>query len=382
MSLTKQYTATDYKVKYTQSFLGKLITIQKIRDYKTDYRTKEIYFLNYPILKISDKNNIRKYILFGKIIKKTSYLEEFKKENFKFFDKKYDDIYILKANSGETYLTLTYAIDKFIEHNNSKNPLLVATKKYHIDLIKMICPDIPYVYINNINSKLTGLEFKIDKFRFFLLFDNPYFQNVILEIKQKPLGNAHYLKSIFEKLDITNDGVSMRKMIVPLNDEASMNEKISKTGLNLDKFIFISPEAQSCSLYYETFWCELINRLKEKGYDIFVNLVTNDVNLKYAIDFKSCNLTFSEAFALARRAKRIISLRSGFTEFLIQTNTPNDVLYTKFCHRHFFDDLDVTHTIFGFSLKKFPCINKTKIREFNMFETSPTECINAILKEL
>ncbi len=363
-----------------QRFLGNLVTTIKTKDYKTDNSAKEIRVLNHPVMERIDEDNFRKYILFGKIVKKISYIEKFKKENFKYFDKKYDDIYILRANSGEIYLTLTYVIDKLIERNQSKNPLLVATKKYHVDMIKMICPNIPFIYIKDIDLRFTGLEFKIENFRFFYLFDNPHFQKVELDIKHKPFGEAHYFKSILDDLNMTYNDISMRTMIVPLQDEASMKEKVSKIGLNLDNFIFISPEAQSCKLYNEDFWCELINILNKEGYDVFVNRVTKDVNLEYATTFKSCNLTFAEAFALAKRAKRIISLRSGFTEFLIQTNTPMDVLYTKFRQRHSFDDLDITHVMSGFGLLTLPGINKDKIREFNMFEVAPSTCINCITK--
>ena len=363
-----------------QRFLGNLVTTIKTKDYKTDNSAKEIRVLNHPVMERIDEDNFRKYILFGKIVKKISYIEKFKKENFKYFDKKYDDIYILRANSGEIYLTLTYVIDKLIERNQSKNPLLVATKKYHVDMIKMICPNIPFIYIKDIDLRFTGLEFKIENFRFFYLFDNPHFQKVELDIKHKPFGEAHYFKSILDDLNMTYNDISMRTMIVPLHDEASMKEKVSKIGLNLDNFIFISPEAQSCKLYNEDFWCELINILNKEGYDVFVNRVTKDVNLEYATTFKSCNLTFAEAFALAKRAKRIISLRSGFTEFLIQTNTPMDVLYTKFRQRHSFDDLDITHVMSGFGLLTLPGINKDKIREFNMFEVAPSTCINCITK--
>lgn len=379
LSLMEQ--ETDYNTTTRiQRFLGNLVTTIKTKDYKTDSSAKEIKILNHPIMQRLDEDNFRKYVLFGKVIKKISYIEKFKKENFKYFDKKHDDIYILRANSGEIYLTLTYVIDKLIERNQSKNPLLVATKKYHVDMIKMICPNIPFIYIKDIDLRFTGLEFKIENFRFFYLFDNPHFQKVELDIKHKPFGEAHYFKSILDDLNMTYDDISMRTMIVPLQDEASMKEKVSKIGLNLDNFIFISPEAQSCKLYNEDFWCELINILNKEGYDVFVNRVTKDVNLEYATTFKSCNLTFAEAFALAKRAKRIISLRSGFTEFLIQTNTPMDVLYTKFRQRHSFDDLDITHVMSGFGLLTLPGINKDKIREFNMFEVAPSTCINCITK--
>ena len=320
--------------------------------------------------------------MFGKEFRKISLIEQFKKQYFKYFDKKYDDIYILRANSGEIYLTLTYLIDALIKRNGSKKPLLVATHKYHIDMIKMLCPNIPYVYIKKLRLKITAESFNIDNFRFFLLFDSQHFKQVEIDIKKNELGKHHYFKSILTRLNMTDAYINMRKAIVNIEDERSMLNKVAKTGLNINKFVFLAPEAQSCKLYDEDFWCLLINKLQERGYDVFVNLVEDDIKLKGAIDFKTCYLTFAEAFALAKRAKKIVSLRSGFTEFLLQTNVPIDVLYTKFKHRHFFDDMDIYHVISGFGITQIPFVDISKIREFNMYEISQKDCLTKILESV
>lgn len=376
MSQTSDYMTAER----LQSFLGGLITTIKVNDQITDCSKKEIKLFGHSIIRRIEENNYRTYYMFGKEIRRISLIEQFKKQYFKYFDKKHDDIYILRANSGEIYLTLTYLIDTLIKRNGSKKPLLVATHKYHIDMIKMLCPDIPYVYIKKLRLKITAESFNIDKFRFFLLFDSQHFKQVEIDIKKNELGKHHYFKSILTKLNMTDADINMRKAIVNIEDERSMLNKVAKTGLNINKFVFLAPEAQSCKLYDEDFWCELINRFQNKGYDIFVNLVEDNIKLKSATNYKSCYLTFSEAFALAKRAKKIVSLRSGFTEFLLQTGTPIDVLYTKFRHRHFFDDMDIYHVMSGFGITQIPFVDKAKIREFNMYEASQKDCVETILK--
>lgn len=363
-----------------QSFFGGLVTTVKILDQITYLSKKEIQICGHSIIKRVEENNYRIYYMFGKEVFRISLLEQLKKQYFKFFDKSHDDIYILRANSGEIYLTLTYLIDALIKRNGSKKPLLVATNKYHIDMIKMLCPDIPYVFINKLRLKISGDTFNIDNFRFFLLFDNQYFKQVEMNIQRNEIGKQHYFKSILERLNMTDADISMRKAAVDTEAEHSMLEKIAKTGLNIDNFVFMAPEAQSCKLYDEDFWCLLINKLQEKGFDVFVNLVDGDVKLKEAIDFKTCRLSFAEAFALAKRSKKIVSLRSGFTEFLLQTGVPIDVLYTKFRHRHFFNDMDIYHVMSGFGINQIPFVDKSKIQEFNMFETAPAECIKEVMK--
>lgn len=366
----------------TQKFFGGVITTLKVNDPHNDCSNKEIKVLSHSFIKRFEQNNCRTYSILDKTICKISLLDAFKKEYFKYFDKKYDDIYILRANSGEIYLTLTYIIDILIKRNGSKNPLLVATLPYHVDMIRMLCPDIPYVYTKKWRMNIVGTSFKIDDFRFFLLYDSPHFKQVENDIKNNPLGEHHYFKSILNRLNISSNELSMRKITVPLEDERSLLEKIYKTKLNLNKFVFLAPEAQSCKLYDEDFWVTLINALQEKGYDVFVNLVEKDIKLKGALDFKTCDLSFAEAFALAKRAKRIVSLRSGFTEFLLQTGVPIDVLYTKFKHRHFFDDMDIYHVMSGFGIMQIPFVDKSRIREFNMFEISQMKCLEQIVGDL
>ena len=362
-----------------QSFLGGIITT--IKASSSNYSSKkDIKLFGMSVIKRIEENGYRNYYAFGKKFRNVLLADEFKKQYFKYFDPKHDDIYILKANSGEIYLILTYIINSLIKRNNSKTPLLVATHKYHADIIKMICPDIPYVLIDRLVIKIPEDSFKIDNFRFITLFSQPYFLGVEEAINSSKLGHIHYFNYILKYLNISPDDIEMNKINILPQAEKSMLEKVNKMGLNLDKFVFLAPEAKSCKLYDEDFWCELIKRLQDKGYDVFVNSVDSEVKLNTASDFKTCYLTFAEAFALAKRAKKIVSLRSGFTEFLLQTGVPMDVLYTKFRKRHFFDDIDCYHVMSGFGLTCLPFVHKDKLREFNMFEISQKECLERIVE--
>lgn len=377
-----EYTSDYMTSERTLKFLGGIVTTFKSNNPYNDCYDKEIKVFNRAFMRCFEQNNCRTYSILGRTFKTVSLLDTFKKEYFKYFDKQYDDIYIMRANSGEIYLTLTYLIDFLIKKNGSKNPLLVATQKYHVDMIKMLCPDIPYVYAKKWKINITGKEFKVDNYRFFLLYDSPHFKQVELDIKNNALGEHHYFKSILNTLNMTDEDLGYRKITIHLDDERSMLNKVAKTGLNINNFVFLAPEAQSCKLYDEDFWVALINKLLDNGYHVFVNYVGDDIKLKGALDYKTCDLSFAEAFALAKRSKKIVSLRSGFTEFLLQTGVPIDILYTKFKHRHFFDDMDIYHVMSGFGINQIPFIDKSRIREFNMFEISPADCINKIVGNL
>ena len=129
------------------------------------------------------------------------------------------------------------------------------------------------------------------------------------------------------------------------------------------------------------FWLELISKFQSKGYDVFMNLTGKEFELENTLSYKTCNLTFSEVFALARLSKKIISLRSGLTEFLIQTGVSMDVLYTKFKQRPIFAEMDTKYIMSGFGIKQIPMTDKYNIREFNMDEISQDLCIEKILKQ-
>lgn len=363
-----------------QSFCGGFVTMVKHKNVIANQHKKDIKVFGKSVLKRLDEGDFQTYYFLNKPIKKFSAVKEFKHKYFKYFDKKYDDIYILQADSGEIYLLLTYLINELIKRNQSKAPLLVATKKYHVDMIEMLCPNIPYIYIKKMRFKIVDDVFKIDNFRFFYLFSRAHFMSARMGIKQNEAGKNHYFDAILNRLNISKADLTMNKIIVPDHIEESMRKKIEKTGLNLEKFVFIAPEAISCKLYDEDFWCELINQFQAKGYDVFANIVSNEMKLYSATNYKSTWLTYGEAFALAKYAKKIVSLRSGFTEFLLQTNVPTYVLYTKFRYGYSFNALNASLVLSGFSLIKLPYINKEKIKEFNMFETSPKDCLDEILE--
>ena len=358
-----------------QKILNGVISTVKNNNKDSDGSNKEIKILGKTILKRVEKDNFRKYYLGNLKIHQVSLLKIFKKRYFKYIDGDYDDVYILRANSGEIYLLLTYLLDSLLKKNGSKHPLFVATKKYHVDMIRMICPEIPCVYVGKLRLKLSEKPFIIDGKRFFLLFNRYYFRQVEQNIKNNKLGEYHYFQGIMDRLGMTEEDISMRRINVSPEDEKSMLEKAKSTGLNLEKFVFISPEAQSCEMLDEDFWFELISQIKAKGYDVFMNLTGEDFKLRNTSIYKTCRLTFAEAFALARLSKKIVSLRSGLTEFLIQTGVPMDVLYTKFVKRHLFNDMDAEHIMSGFTLTKLPNVNMQNLFEYDINKISERDLL-------
>lgn len=350
-----------------QSFVFGLIkTVRTGNVYTSDTQKKiKIFGLNILSREIKENDILWKFL--GITIKRDNLYNKFKKRYFKYFDKKYDDIYLLNANSGETYLFLTYCLNACIKKYVSKNPLLVATKQYHIELIKLICPDIDYVYIKPFNMLIQSdtVNFRVDNFRFFQAFSYKHFFQTETDIKNDE--NAHYFKAILKEFHLNEDDICMRKTIEISSSISSMLEKVKNINLNLDKFILVAPEANSCELLDNKYWINLINQYSNDGYDVFVNFAGEEVDLTGAT-FKTCYLTYSEIFSLAKKAKKIIMLRSGLSELLTQTGVPMEVLYTKFRNRTLFNAMDFEQVKRGFELVQLPIINKNMITETNPYQ--------------
>lgn len=118
---------------------------------------------------------------------------------------------------------------------------------------------------------------------------------------------------------------------------------------------------------------------KKRGYDVFLNIVNKE---SYINGCKSTFLTYQEVFQLATKAKAVISLRSGFTEFLLPAEIPNITVYTKFRERKN-NAFSVEKTISAFSMHKFPFVNHDLICELNINDfKNEYELLTSIIKNL
>lgn len=371
------YIVTSGYRRRTQRFLGDLISTLKVRSGDTEI--KSIKFLDHEISKRIETEDFLEEYIGNKLVKHIDLIKKFKNKYNKYI-KNYNDIFVLNANSGEIYLFLTYVLGPFIKKNNCKKILLIASKKYHMDLINLICPEMEHVYIKNI-PVFKNLCKKIDDKRFFTMFTGDHFIQVEDDIKNNPIDTSHYFYSILKNLNISTQELDYKKVTVAENIKSSVAIKANKIRLNLDNFVFLAPEAASCEEYDNEFWVELTNEFQKNGIDVFMNIVDEDTDI-IGCNYKSCSLSFSEAFALSQTSKGVVSLRSGLTESLLQTGVPLFSLYTKFRNRCVFNDMAVEYVLSGFGLSKLPNINPDLLYEYNMSELRDETMINQIVSEV
>ena len=272
--------------------------------------------INFCGVKISFKFNLSGKSILKNIAKKV------KKNNI-------NEVYILTYHSGEIYLFLLLAKNII----NKSNVLLVATKNYHIDLIKMFCPNAKYILYPDaqifLDYDTSAITFK--NLCYFNIY-NKYNQDMLDEsiILTDRIKKYLYKQIFTEKLSCNYEQKANEKIepIFSQNTGNSLEQKINKIKLNKDKFVIIAPEAITCKNLDNVFLESLISQIKNFGYDIFLNTKTETSNILK--NTKNTYLTIEEFNLLARYAKGIIAVRSGLIEPLtLLSNTPIVCLYPE-----------------------------------------------------
>lgn len=307
-------------------------------------------------MKIFKKVNIgidKKYYVCGFQIYTKYGIKTFYKKYKKLF-KKYDEIYVLNSNIGEAYLVFKY----FANGIKSNKTLFVATKPYHVEIIKTFLPSCNYILETKINLDSFPSNFKVNKKNFTVLFNHDYY--IILERDMREeQKDAHYFKRIKSFFNFSEEITPNRAHIADAV-QLSLAEKVKKITLNLNNFIFIAPEANSCMDIDANILSDINTTFKNAGFDIFWNINNSSINSE---NYKTCFLSLPEALLLCSKAKAIISLRSGLAEFLTEANVPTYILYSKFKNRTPEEQMSANKVLKGFTLSQLPNY-KNSIKEY------------------
>ena len=284
----------------------------------------------------------------------------------------YDDYYVFLSRSGEFFL-LMHHLREWLQKNKSTNYILIFSAKYHLNICKMFFPEIPCAYIKNINVPLISRGIKKIKTCYktkniYVPTNEKYFVRVENDIRNK---NGHYYELLKQHLNLSNKTVEYTISIEAQNKI----KNIVKYILN-DNFVFISPETLSNEPVEKDFWEDLCNLIRADGYKIYCNTM-NFNNLIPGCE--AMFLTYEESIELAKYAKAIIGMRSGFLECLSQNNVPLFVLYTDFSKRPGFKKISSDKVLSGFSIKKLPNVKPENIYEYDV---NSYDNKNAIIDEI
>lgn len=259
--------------------------------------------------------------------------------------KKYDKIYVLNSNIGEAYLVFKY----FANGIKSDKTLFVATKPYHVEIIKTFLPSCNYILETKINLDSFPSNFKVNKKDFTVLFNHEYYVTLERDMREEQ-KDTHYFKRMKSFFNFSEE-ITANKVNIADTVQISLAEKVKNIELNLDNFIFIAPEANSCLDIDSNILNDINTIFQNAGLDIFWNINNSCINSE---NYKSCFLSLPEALLLCSKAKAIISLRSGLAEFLTEANVPTYILYSKLKNRTPEEQMSASKVLKGFTLSKLP----------------------------
>ncbi len=340
-------------IKY--KFLNGIIYFKYNRS-SLEYRIRLIGFTIYR----KESNDILKYESLYKRLQKKNYL--------------YPNVLIFNgAPSGELYIVLNLLKNIFKNISNDQF-LFVVDKKFKKDLCCLYYPNINCLIDKNLNLYVSKTEeYQINNTKFYSFFSTKHYLKQDEEINKK---NVHYYDYIHRELKIVNASLFKLPQISKKTSEKIKNY-IEEN--NLKNFIIISPEANTCSKYSESFWKNLCEQLKCASYEIFLNIMKmeNYVEGCYVNYFN-----YEELIELAKYSNGIVGLRSGLLEILSTLNIPIACIYTSFPKRGALKAMDSSKALTGFTLKKLPGIIVDNISEFDVNNYSEQELINLIIDSL
>lgn len=244
-----------------------------------------------------------------------------------------EDVLLIAANSGECYLALQW-IEHIKRENNVKKLLVVGNRKYHQDVFDLFVKDkennrFAYCSLLLINNDLLTEKAIINNHTTYIQSPRKVSSGHRVFI---PFGIGHdkatykyFSKNCFNYLDYVrremnhcnvklSKNYKLERPIISKDGVRDAEKKFLELGLNTNKIVMVSPEANSFVCPYgKDIWQRIVNLFHEKGYDVFLNSMSKGHGL---VNIKTGFLSFSEAFILADRCDHIVTLRSGFSEII------------------------------------------------------------------
>ena len=278
----------------------------------------KIFGLDVLKYKLND-NTLSKYILGIKISEKLKIKPEI--ENyFRYIKNRLNadskSVYVINEHLGETFL-LSTMIDQLFGKDKIEKTTFVVQSEAQKEVLNLFIDSskietiivFPTTTDIKINTSLFIKNIKsVDDVTYRVLMPETFWRS-------PKVGEKHYLELICENLDLDSNKMQVKTNISSAV-EADTISLAKQNCLNLNNFIYLSPESISVQGIPKKFWKNLVMRLQELGYDIYLN----SCNGKYCFkDVKTFKTTISQTYILAQKAKFIIGMRSGLFEIITST---------------------------------------------------------------
>lgn len=313
--------------------------------------------------------------LFGITIHKQDFTKKSLCKLQRKIDKKYDDIYILRHNIGESYVELLH-LAQALKVNKSKKPLLVCWDKRYASLYRMFLPKNMDMQFINIHQDRIHDVFATDTV-------------IALNGQRFICRTPRIAESMKEQLptwsdvnfyEYINSAAAIPKGSKPASPNINhtslrwVEAKIKRMELK-EPFVVLCPEVTSILPIKDGFWQTLALGLRQKGYDVFVNSTAGAAKLEGT---KSLQMNLEELFTLAQRSAGIITMASGLAVFLTAAGVKMDLLYTDFAKKRI--GYDAALAMQTYSVLHLPGVSSGLVKEYDASKINSSELAATLLK--
>ena len=290
----------------------------------------------------------------------------------------YDDIYFLRHNIGETTAELMMLKER-LKVNKSKKPLLIVWNKKNIGYYEMFVKnivDIKYIQLyqedimNFFSQKGNNREIIVEQNHQRFICSSP---DIAVNMSKNHKINFY---SHIRRCCRVPARVKLTLPVVSAETQESVARLMNTLNLN-QKFVILAPEATSIVKLPPEFWQDIVTRLSEKGYDVFMNAFLSDSPLG---NVKTHAVSLDELFCLAQKADRVITLGSGLAVLLSLADVPMDIIYTELPIQKI--NYSATFVFEKYSVFHLPVVRQKEITEYNVDTFSLEQIKQAVFKKL
>lgn len=276
------------------------------------------------------------------------------------------EINVLMTASGEM-IQFASIYDDLMAKKNQKVATVISSKSSAV-LFDMISKT-PFIFVPHSKVRFNDNIYFYKGRQFNIFFSDAFWFTLWPQ-------KIHFITAMCQYLGISPKTIKPYKLDISSNAQTTLLEKCKKIKLKLDKFVIISPEANSIDPLPDSFWEKLIKEYRQKGYDVFEN-TTNPNNVRDGV--KSCFLTYEEAYLLASRAQAIVGLRSGFLELFYQLKVPQHILYTPVTPTS--RNVHLLNVVENYTLKQYPGASVKNIYEYEYTQKNQSRIIKRIMND-
>ena len=212
---------------------------------------------------------------------------------------------------GDVCISMAY-LKPFLENNKSKYVIILSE-------------NLDWLYkLYDIDNKANNIELKYLKKKKMLhlrsAFVMPQYNRIIEKLKKKNLIISDPMAYITEELSNYN-GLSALNLCRDVIYKLNINTKIEYPIINKNDSkveikkhsVFINPYSNSGNIKHDE-WQKIIDFYKENNYNVYVNAI-KDEKFKNSI---TLNLSLIEMYSLINQFDMVVSIRSGFLDFMIK----------------------------------------------------------------